>query len=973
MSTATQTVRDAAFAAAAAGLCVVPPREDGTKSPHAVRVTYADMAARFGPEIAAEIVSTGKDGIPSAEKWTWKHWQYERPTRHQLEGWYGNSAGLGTLCGKIAGNLEAFEFDDRDVYRAFHDTAEAAGLGELVERIEAGYLEESPGGGIHWLYRCSEIAGNEKLAQRPRPDLGPNRSDALIETRGEGGYIVLAPSGGPVHPSGRTYRLLRGNVATIATITPVERAALWQLARAFDEMPDATGDEPTIGTATNGAIRPGDDFNARATWPTILEPHGWELVRTSGDTEYWRRPDKDRGISATINGPKVKADRLYVFTSSTSFAPNRSYSKFAAYAVLNHAGDFTAAARELGRQGYGTPPQAGHNGATAAADASSNDAPEASGLPAIDAGDQHLPSVTAAAWAALHAYNNPPTLFRYGGLPVRIEEDEHGAPSPKTLTETRLRHDMARAADWYKRDRKGNASPALPPKHVIEDMLATPALPLPILNGILEAPAFAPDGTLHDVPGYHPAGRTYYHPSPGFQVPPVPCEPTAADIQRARGLIVDELLGDFPFTGDAERAHAVAVFLLPFVRGLIDGPTPLHLIEKPTPGTGASLLADVLSYPATGRPPAATTEGRDEDEWRKRLTAKLRTGAPIVLIDNLRRRLDSANVASALTSSVWEDRLLGTSDTTRLPVRCVWVATGNNPALSDEMTRRTIRIRLDARRDRPWLRTDFRHPNLRGWAAKHRGELVWAALTLAGAWLTAGRPVAPDAPMLGMYDSWSRVMGGILATAGIGGFLGNLDEFYDASDTEGAERRAFLGAWWDAYRDTPVPAAQLFAIATAPESTLPLDAKTEQGQRVQLGKILRELDGRVYPLDDGLTVRVERAGKHKHAVLWRLARFAGESGESRNSDSPGGFSHTDAENEHTERPSGESGESNAKRPREKTSQHNNNNAYRDSGGIDSPDSPSDTDEGMFSASGQRKRAGESEFRDSPIEDDWADL
>ncbi len=87
------------------------------------------------------------------------------------------------------------------------------------------------------------------------------------------------------------------------------------------------------------------------------------------------------------------------------------------------------------------------------------------------------------------------------------------------------------------------------------------------------------------------------------------------------------------------------------------------------PGTGASLLADVLTFPATGRPPAVMTEGRDEDEWRKRLTARLRGGATAVLIDNLRHRLETANLAAALTSTRWEDRLLGTSDTVRLPVR----------------------------------------------------------------------------------------------------------------------------------------------------------------------------------------------------------------------------------------------------------------------------------------------------------------
>jgi hypothetical protein len=117
--------------------------------------------------------------------------------------------------GRISGNIELFEFDSQsELYEDFRRVAAAAGLGELVERIEAGYLEESPKG-IHWLVRCSEIGGNTKLARRPkRPEEMEHSGDiiqVLIETRGEGGYAVLAPSHGPVHPSGKAYELRRGD------------------------------------------------------------------------------------------------------------------------------------------------------------------------------------------------------------------------------------------------------------------------------------------------------------------------------------------------------------------------------------------------------------------------------------------------------------------------------------------------------------------------------------------------------------------------------------------------------------------------------------------------------------------------------------------------------------------------------------------------------------------------------------------
>ena len=102
--------------------------------------------------------------------------------------------------------------------------------------------------------------------------------------------------------------------------------------------------------------RPGDAFNRRASWPEILEPAGWRHVYDRGDVGYWCRPGKTHGVSATTN--LGGHDRLYVFTSSTPFEPEKSYSKFAAYAVLHHGGDFAAAARHVAADGCAPRPMA---------------------------------------------------------------------------------------------------------------------------------------------------------------------------------------------------------------------------------------------------------------------------------------------------------------------------------------------------------------------------------------------------------------------------------------------------------------------------------------------------------------------------------------------------------------------------------------------------------------------------------------
>lgn len=321
----TPSVRAAARAFNEHRFAVLPPREDGSKRPAVAN---------------------------------WHRYQAERPSPAELTAWYGNGrTGVGVLTGAISGNAEAFEFEDVDTFARYLATAAAAGLGPLVARLGAGYEEETPGGGVHWLYRCAAIAGNTKLARRPGPPdaAGRPRVTVLIETRGEGGYLVVAPSHGRVHPTGRPYTLRRGGPATVPTLTAVERRALHDLARTFDEMPkrEYTPAAAPAGAGQPRGDRPGDAFAARATWDDVLVPHGWTRLFTSGGKTFWRRPGKDHGWSATTN--YADSDLLYVFTSSTPFEPERGYGKFSAYAVLDHGGDFAAAARALARQGYGPP------------------------------------------------------------------------------------------------------------------------------------------------------------------------------------------------------------------------------------------------------------------------------------------------------------------------------------------------------------------------------------------------------------------------------------------------------------------------------------------------------------------------------------------------------------------------------------------------------------------------------------------
>jgi hypothetical protein len=463
--------------------------------------------------------------------------------------------------------------------------------------------------------------------------------------------------------------------------------------------------------------------------------------------------------------------------------------------------------------------------------------------PTIDAGDADLERTSAHAWAALTRANTTPYLFRFGGTPVRLEgEEDDATPVAQPLTVDRLSHELARCATWVRYTEKGT-KPAAPPSRLLKDLLAAPAYPFPPLLGISQVPVFAADGALSTVPGYHAASRTYYAPPRGLTVAAVPETPTSADVEDAKHLIVDDLLGEFCFTGEAERANATALFLDRYVRTMIPGPTPLRLIEAPTPGSGKGLLADVLLRPAIGRRVSVMPAATDDNEWRKRLTAQLMLMPEAILIDNVVAALDSGSLSAALTADWWTDRVLGASEMTRLPIRTTWIATANNPTMSTELARRTVRIRLDPQVDRPWQRTGFQHPDLREWTDAHRAELVRAALVLGRHWVLEGSPAGKE--RLGSYEHWSAVLGGILGCAGITGFLGNLDAFYEEADLEGAVWRQFVAAWFAKHGNAEVAAADLFDVAMTVDGFDFGGKPTERAQKTAFGIALNRQRDRV--------------------------------------------------------------------------------------------------------------------------------
>ncbi len=464
------------------------------------------------------------------------------------------------------------------------------------------------------------------------------------------------------------------------------------------------------------------------------------------------------------------------------------------------------------------------------------------------------------AWAAIAEANTPAQFFNFGGLASWVKTSSHDQATVEEITVKRMHFLMGETADWYKIARQ-QEYPTRPPKPVAEHLVANPHPPLPRLRRLATAPVFDASGSLVVAPGFHEESGIFLAPR-GLSVQRVSHSPLPSEIEKAKNLIVHELLGDFPFVDDADLVNAVELLLLPFVRELIDGPTPLHVITKPIPGSGGTLLVEVLLFPVIGKrvPMQGLPEG--EAEVQRRITSALLASPAAIVLDNIKtsQRLDSAQLSSALTAMEWEDRQIRTSTLLTLPITNAWVATGNDVKVSDEIARRSIPIRLDPKMENPFERTGFRHNPIIEWVALNRSELVWSALTLAQAWVAEGMP--PGSLSLGKYESWAATMSGILEVSGLPGLRSNWHEWNGSRPSAEKDLREVVTVWRANFGDSEMRASQLLPVLG---HLLGIDPSGGRSSATILGTRLRNLQGR---LVDGFWL----AGRDvSGSTLWRLS------------------------------------------------------------------------------------------------------
>ncbi|HJZ56774.1 MAG TPA: bifunctional DNA primase/polymerase [Gemmataceae bacterium] len=312
------------------------------------------LAARHYCAVGLSIIPIRTDGSKAPAIEGWRQFAERRPTDRELRDWFDRPTpyGIGIPGGPASGNLLILDFERWSAFTRWGGALSADHRVQLRRCPVVG----APRGGAHVYARLEESVRGAVYARTAA-------GRVMIETRGSQHQVVAPGSPACCHPTGRPYRLLRPGWLDGDPFTPIPLDVFHGLTVAAADLTEYVRPTRVIGESPRSpgppaGDRPGDHFNARVSWADILTRHGWRVFRTTATATYWTRPGKSAGVSASTGFCRGESghDLLWVFSSNAApFVAGLSYSRFGAYALLEHHGDFRAASRALGLAGHGRP------------------------------------------------------------------------------------------------------------------------------------------------------------------------------------------------------------------------------------------------------------------------------------------------------------------------------------------------------------------------------------------------------------------------------------------------------------------------------------------------------------------------------------------------------------------------------------------------------------------------------------------
>jgi hypothetical protein len=378
------------------------------------------------------------------------------------------------------------------------------------------------------------------------------------------------------------------------------------------------------------------------------------------------------------------------------------------------------------------------------------------------------------------------------------------------------------------------------------------------LMGVITAPTLRADGSVLNAPGYDLETKLIY--DPVEHVPDIPMFPSRDQALQAIKVLWKPF-ENFPFCGPVDRAVHLAALLTTAVRSSLSV-APGFAYDAPTQGSGKTLLARCVGVLLSGAEPSVWphTAGRDDEEIRKRIFTVLRSGARVLIWDNVVGAFDSPSMASCMTSPMLTDRVLGQSISSTVPNRMMLILTGNNLTLQGEMPRRILVCRIDPEVERPFSRHFELEPF--GYCRANRQRMICAALTLIRAYLTHG-VTNPLNGRLASFEDWDECVRHSVSYANelMPDMFGDVMDSIvanQAADPELETLTIFLKAWFDAFPTRAISASELITSVSVSYN----DPKL-----IQLKKAIEDL-----PLSNNQQLNSKSVGRY---LGYRKGRVAG--------------------------------------------------------------------------------------------------
>lgn len=306
------------------------------------------------------VIPVGTNKIPTIKGW--RDFQKRVMTEEECEKHFEKAHGMALICGGEH-NLTALDFDLKyDNSGDFMERYKSKIPKELLKKMS---VNRTQSGGYHWIFSCPDVTeGNQKLACRfttadekhqtymehfenPLTKIKALKiasndiSRVLLETRADGGYILIPPTKGYTHVYGK-----------ISTITKEEYDILIYTAREFDEIRKIDKKDSSRNIHNDvWKVSPFDDYNQKADVVHLLEMNGWKVIGNKYSKNIrFKRPGKSSASSALLD---TTTKIFNCFSTSTSLDSTKGYNPSSLFIHYECNDDTGLAYKKLVEMDYG--------------------------------------------------------------------------------------------------------------------------------------------------------------------------------------------------------------------------------------------------------------------------------------------------------------------------------------------------------------------------------------------------------------------------------------------------------------------------------------------------------------------------------------------------------------------------------------------------------------------------------------------